>query len=321
MSEYTNLIMTALFAVVIVVISGIMIVPYLTDQKVRQFIREEGPESHLKKAGTPTMGGIMMIIAITLVCIAMNVQGPYKITMLLGLFGFGAIGFIDDFMKVLGKKNLGLRAYQKILLQLVVSLIMATLYVKVAPHGTKLWIPIADIYWDLSILYVPFLALFIIAVTNSVNLTDGLDGLASKVTIVVAIFFSIIAIKLGDNNVALFSAAIVGACLGFLKYNAYPAKIFMGDTGSMALGGALAAVAMSLNLTLIFPIVGGIYLIESLSVIIQVASFKTRGERVFLMSPIHHHFELGGWHEIKVVRVFSLVSIGLAIISYLLMLI
>ena len=317
MSYYPNLIITAVMAVVVVIIGGILLVPYLTKLKIKQTIRQEGPQSHLIKTGTPTMGGILIVIAILLASYAMQISGPYVKIMGLSMLGFGLLGFFDDFIKVVVKRNLGFRAYQKIIIQIIISVVIAMMYVKVAPNGTKIFIPIANSYLDLSILYVPFLALFMIAVTNSVNLTDGLDGLASKVTIIVAIFFSIAALRMGEISVAVFSAAIAGACLGFLKYNSYPAKIFMGDTGSMALGGALAGIAIALNLTLIFPIVGGIYLIEALSVIMQVISFKTRGVRIFKMSPIHHHFELSGWEETKVVRVFSLVTVGLCAIGLL----
>ena len=214
------------------------------------------------------------------------------------------------------KRSLGLRAYQKIALQFLFALILAIYQKNNSPMGTELIVPFfRDASLDLGILYVPFLVFVIIGITNSVNLTDGLDGLASSITFVVAIFFTFISIYSGYGHLAIFMAAVSGGCVGFLRINKFPAKVFMGDTGSMALGGAVAAAAVILNLSLIVPIVGFIYFAESLSVIIQVFSFKVFKKRVFKMSPIHHHFELSGWKETKVVKVFYTITIVLCIIG------
>ena len=297
-------------------IIGPMLLPMLKKLKFGQTIREDGPASHLVKNGTPTMGGIIFIISVVLTVI---ISGRYSNEIWFALsfmLLFGLVGFLDDYIKVVLKRSLGLRAYQKIILQFVFAIILAIYQKNTSPMETQLIVPFfRDMTLDLGILYVPFLVFVIIAITNSVNLTDGLDGLASSITFVVATFFTLMAIYTGYGHLAIFMAAVSGGCVGFLRVNRFPAKVFMGDTGSMALGGAVAAAAVILNLSLLVPIVGFIYFAESLSVIIQVVSFKVFKKRVFKMSPIHHHFELSGWKETKVVKVFYLVTIVLCCIG------
>ena len=238
---------------------------------------------------------------------------------LFSTLAFGAVGFIDDYIKVVMKRNLGLRAYQKLLLQILVAVILIIYQYNSKGMGTDLYIPFLKDYRSIGFLYIPFVIFVIVGTVNSVNLTDGLDGLSTSVTIICLIFFNIVAAKFQRYEISLFCLALAGALMGFLYYNKFPAKVFMGDTGSLALGGAISAIALLLNVPLILPIAGGIYFIETLSVIIQVISFKTRGKRVFLMSPLHHHFEHKGWHEKKIVAVFSLVEIILCVISYLIL--
>ncbi|KXZ39547.1 Phospho-N-acetylmuramoyl-pentapeptide-transferase [Alkalithermobacter thermoalcaliphilus JW-YL-7 = DSM 7308] len=308
---------TIVISCLITLILGPIFIPMLRKLKFGQTVREEGPRTHLSKNGTPTMGGIIMIIAIlfTILTRAGRIQRD-TLFALISIVGFGFIGFVDDYIKVVLKRSLGLRAYQKIIGQLILATILAVYQLKFSALGTSVVIPFFNTNIDLGIFYIPFIIFVTIATVNSVNLTDGLDGLASGVTMIVSLFFAIIANYWGNTSIAIVSAALVGACLGFLKYNANPARVFMGDTGSMALGGGVAAAAILMNLPLIIPIVGGIYFAESLSVIIQVTSFKLTGKRVFKMSPLHHHFELEGWHETKVVLVFWIVSVILALIGF-----
>ncbi|MFA5527592.1 MAG: phospho-N-acetylmuramoyl-pentapeptide-transferase [Peptostreptococcales bacterium] len=313
MQQHIQLITIIVISFVITLALGPLFIPLLKRLKAGQSIREEGPKSHWIKSGTPTMGGVMIIIAV-LVTSIWNMDTDLMI-LIFSLVSFGALGFADDFIKVVLKRNLGLRAYQKILFQMLFAGIIAIYQAKVSAFGTNVYIPLADTYIDFGIFYVPFIAFFVIAMVNSVNLTDGLDGLATGVTLLIALFFSITAADFGFVSTAIFCAAITGACLGFLNFNVHPAKIFMGDTGSMALGGAIAGVAIIMNLTLIIIIVGGIYFLEALSVILQVISFKLTGKRIFRMSPIHHHFELLGWKETKVVAVFWIATLLLCILG------
>lgn len=300
-------------------IGGPIILPILHRLKFGQNIREEGPKSHLKKTGTPTMGGIIFILAtvITMILIISTSNKNYSDESMVALYalcGFGFIGLLDDSLKIINKNNLGLRAYQKMLLLLVLSFAFA-IYGNNAV-GTKIIIPFTGKVIDLGIWYIPFVIFYFAATTNAVNLTDGLDGLATTITILVMTFFTLVSYAMWHYNLALFCAVLCGALLGFLRYNSYKASVFMGDTGSLALGGAVAAVAMILKLPLLILIVGGIYVIELLSVVIQVVSFKLRGKRVFKMAPIHHHFELSGWHETKVVSVFSIITVMLCLIAF-----
>lgn len=295
---------------------GPIMLPMLKKLKFGQTIREDGPASHLVKNGTPTMGGIIFIVSII---ITVAVSGRYSSEIWFALsfmLLFGFVGFLDDYIKVVLKRSLGLRAYQKIALQFIFALVLAIYQKNNSPMGTELIVPFfRDASLDLGVFYIPFLIFVIIAITNSVNLTDGLDGLASSITFVVAIFFTLTSIYTGYGHLAIFMAAVAGGCVGFLRVNKFPAKVFMGDTGSMALGGAIAGAAVILNLSLIVPIVGFIYFLESLSVIIQVFSFKVFKKRVFKMSPIHHHFELSGWKETKIVSVFYFITIALCIVG------
>ena len=297
------------------IVLGPIIIPILHKLKFGQNIRKEGPQSHLKKAGTPTIGGLIFIISIVIVMICSRYGLTDKgMIVLYGTLAFGLIGFLDDILKIVHKENEGLTAKQKFALQIVFSVAIAIYGYKII--GTAISIPFTDMQLDLGVFYIPFVIFYFLAVTNAVNLTDGLDGLATSVTILVLTFFSIVATKLGVSSVAVFSVGLTGALLGFLRYNAYPAKVFMGDTGSLALGGAIATIMLVLQTPLLVIIVGGIYVIENLSVIIQVTSFKLTGKRVFKMAPIHHHFEHCGWSEVKIVTVFSVVTFILCIIGF-----
>lgn len=313
--DYKDVIRYIAVAFLITLILGPILIPLLKRLKVGQSIREEGPKSHYKKSGTPTMGGIIMVIALLLTIFISGLLNKDVTVLILATLGFGLIGFIDDFIKVVLKRSLGLKAYQKLIGQVVLALILAIYQSRVSVIGTELIVPFINSNIDLGILYIPFVAFVTVATVNSANLTDGLDGLASGVTLIILSFFSLVALNMNMPNIAMFSAALAGACLGFLRYNSYPAKVFMGDTGSMALGGAVAGIAVLLNLSLIIPIVCGIYFAEAISVIIQVTSFKLTGKRVFLMSPLHHHFEYKGWKETKIVVVFWSVTLILCLIG------
>lgn len=311
-----DLILTMGISFLISFILGPIIISKLRKFKIGQSIREDGPKSHLSKSGTPTMGGIIFFISLVITVVLTGQLNKDMYILLFATFAFGMIGFIDDYIIVVKRRNLGLRAYEKLIAQIILAVILAVYQSKTSNFETKLIIPFLEgRYLDLGILYIPFIVFVVVGTVNSVNLTDGLDGLASGVTIIVLSFFVFISQRLLMGSVTIFSTALVGACLGFLIYNAYPAKIFMGDTGSMALGGAVAAIAIMLNLPLLLPIVGGIYFIETLSVIIQVASFKLTGKRVFLMSPLHHHYEHKGWKETKIVSVFWIATIIFCLIG------
>lgn len=294
---------------------GPIIIPLLHKLKFGQNIRKEGPQSHMKKAGTPTIGGLIFLISIVIVMIVMRYKfNSEGMIVLYGTLAFGLIGFLDDILKIVHKDNEGLKSGQKFILQLLFSIALAYYGYKFV--GTSISIPFADFMIDLKWIYIPFVMFYYAAITNAVNLTDGLDGLATSVSILVFTFFSILAFNMGHYSVAVFSIALVGALLGFLKFNAYKASVFMGDTGSLALGGALATIMMVLKTPLVAIIVGGIYVAETLSVIIQVTSFKLTGKRVFKMAPLHHHFEQCGWSEVKIVTVFSIITLVLCIIGF-----
>ncbi|ABR33756.1 MULTISPECIES: phospho-N-acetylmuramoyl-pentapeptide-transferase [Clostridium] len=307
------LIMGFLFSIVL----GPIFIPILHKLKFGQNIRKEGPKSHQKKSGTPTMGGLIFFIATATAILIMG-QKPMSREMILlySFLAFGFIGFLDDILKIIHKDNLGLRAAQKMILLVLFSVALAWYgYTNV---GTDILIPFINQNFrlNLGILYIPFIVVYYAAVTNAVNLTDGIDGLATSVTVIVLTFFAIIGFRTQNVEVAVFAIALAGALLGFLKFNAFPAKIFMGDTGSLALGGVIGTIALMLKMELFVIIVGGIYLIETLSVIIQVTSFKLTGKRVFRMSPIHHHFEQVGWSEVKIVTIFSSITAILCIIGF-----
>lgn len=300
-------------------ILGKILIPVLKRLHAGQSIREDGPKSHMVKSGTPTIGGLIFLFSAIITTL---LTGNFKVSVFMILFStlaFGAVGFVDDYIKVVMKRNLGLRAYQKLFLQILTAVILIIYQYNSKHMGTDLYIPFLKDYRSIGVFYIPFIIFVIVGTVNSVNLTDGLDGLSTSVTIICLLFFNVVAVKFQRYEIAAFSLVLAGALIGFLFFNKYPAKVFMGDTGSLALGGAISAIALLLNVPLILPIAGGIYFIETLSVIIQVVSFKTRGKRVFLMSPLHHHFEQKGWHEKKIVAVFSLVELILCIISYLIL--
>jgi phospho-N-acetylmuramoyl-pentapeptide-transferase len=314
----SKIIYSVLVAFVMSILIAPILIPLLHKLKFGQSIRVEGPKSHQKKAGTPTMGGIVFIMAtiLSMIIVIKNPNGETVIA-LYAFIAFGIIGAIDDSLKIIQKKNEGLKSYQKMLLLLVVSGILACYAAQSKNIGTAIIIPFVNQTWELGKWYVPFMIFFFLCTTNGVNLTDGLDGLATSITLLVMTFFALISLAIGNYQIAVFCGIVAGALLGFLRYNAFPAQVFMGDTGSLALGGVVAAIAMILKLPLLVLLIGGIYVIEVLSVVIQVASFKLTGKRVFKMSPIHHHFELSGWHETRVVAIFSIITVVLCLIAFL----
>ena len=317
---------TALVSFAIAAISGRYLVPFLHKLKYGQTILDIGPSWHKNKQGTPTMGGLMFILGITIstilfvVLYAVNHDGfgDNELFVFTGLFMalcYGGIGFIDDYIKVVKKRNLGLTAIQKLVLQFTVAAIYLFLMYKFGDN-TELFIPFLG-YVDFGFFYYIIMALIIVGITNAVNLTDGIDGLNGSITFFVALFLMIIATVLGgfQSNV-LFSASVAGGCLGFLVWNFHPAKVFMGDTGSLFLGGIVCAMAFAMDMHFILLLVGIMYLVEMFSVMLQVSYFKlSHGKRIFRMSPIHHHFEMGGWSETKIVVVFSLVTAIFGLIS------
>ena len=305
----------AISAVVVLILAPICI-PILHKLKFGQSIREEGPKSHQKKSGTPTMGGIFLIAGIvagTLIVAEWNAEIFLALFILLGHF---ILGFVDDYIKVVRKHNQGLLARYKLLGQIFI--VVVTVFVAnelLIDFSPTIWLPIVDVTLDAGKLYLPFMLIVMVGASNAVNLTDGLDGLASGCMAIAASCYAVICILTGHEELAIFCAATVGACVGFLKFNFHPAKVFMGDTGSLALGGAFAAVGILTHTEVLLAIVGFVFVCEALSVILQVISFQTTGKRIFRMSPLHHHFELGGWSEIKVVFVFWTVGLIAGVIG------
>ncbi|WP_102262109.1 phospho-N-acetylmuramoyl-pentapeptide-transferase [Mesobacillus jeotgali] len=309
---------TILMGFLITVLLSPVFIPFLRRLKFGQSIREEGPKSHQKKTGTPTMGGVMILISITITTLVMTgkFSQPSVETYLL-LFvtlGFGLLGFMDDFIKVVMKRNLGLTSKQKLLGQIIISVIFYFIF-KQSEFSTVISIPLTDISFDLGWGYALFIIFWMVGFSNAVNLTDGLDGLVSGTAAIAFGAFAVLAWSQSQYELSIFSVAVVGAVLGFLVFNAHPAKVFMGDTGSLALGGAIATVAILAKLEIILIIIGGIFVIETLSVILQVISFKTTGKRIFRMSPLHHHYELIGWSEWRVVVTFWTVGLLFAILG------
>lgn len=306
----------AIIAFAISVILCPIIIPFLKRLKFGQFIRDEGPKWHQGKSGTPTMGGLVILAGIVITSLFYIKGNTEVIAVLFVTLGFGIIGFLDDYIKVVMKRNLGLRAWQKLLLQIIVTGVFVYYITKYSDIGTKIIIPFTHgNTWDLGILFIPFVFFVILGTVNGVNFTDGLDGLASSVTVLVATFFTVIAFY-GGNSVSPITTATVGSLLGFLVYNVYPARVFMGDTGSLALGGFVAATAIMLKMPLFILLVGIIYFVEILSVMLQVSYFKiTKGKRIFKMAPIHHHFEMCGWSETRVVAVFSIITAIMCMIA------
>lgn len=286
-----------------------LLIPVLHKLKFGQYIREEGPAAHQKKSGTPTMGGIMILIGILIPSLFFVRDYPTIVPVLFMTLGFGLIGFLDDFIKVVMKRNLGLRAWQKMALQILVTAVFIVYSLKVNSLGTEILIPFAGITVEMPVwLYVIFIFFVVVGTVNGANLTDGLDGLASSVTVMIAVFFTVVSMITG-GGIEPVTGAVVGSLLGFLLFNCYPAKVFMGDTGSLALGGFVAASACMMKMQIFLLLVAIIYVVETLSVILQVGYFKlTHGKRLFKMSPIHHHFELCGWSETRIVAAFSIIT-------------
>jgi phospho-N-acetylmuramoyl-pentapeptide-transferase len=293
-------------------------IPLMKRVKAGQSIREDGPESHRRKSGTPTMGGAAIVAGTVVGFFATNALSTDILVVLLTFVGYAALGFFDDWVKIRMKRNLGLTAAQKFALQVLIAAGIAVYQFRSPGNTTEVFIPFVNKNLDFGAFYIPFVVFVIVAMVNSVNLTDGLDGLAAGVTAMVALCMAFAGGLFSES--AFFSASLCGACLGFLLFNRHPARIFMGDTGSLALGGGLAAVSVILHLELILPIVGFVYVLEALSVIIQVGSYKLRGKRVFRMAPLHHHFELCGWSERRVVLSFwgatALAALCAVVVSY-----
>lgn len=306
---------SALIAFGLSLVAGPRTIDYLRRLELGQQIRGDGPQSHHRKAGTPTMGGILMVAAIVIAVIVFPPLSHNKIMMLFATVGFGVIGFLDDFIKIVAKRSLGLRAREKLVAQFGLAILVA-LYAA-ARVGTDLLVP----FWGQNvvlptIMYIPFTTLVLVGAANAVNLTDGLDGLAAGSTAISASALGLVLYLLGYHDLTMFSGAVVGACLGFSWFNAPPAQVFMGDTGSLALGAALGTAAILSKTSLVLFILGGLYVLETLSVILQVLYFKaTKGRRLFRMAPLHHHFELLGVPESKVMIRFWLVALGFAVLG------
>jgi phospho-N-acetylmuramoyl-pentapeptide-transferase len=309
---------TILTGFLITVLLSPIFIPFLRRLKFGQSIREEGPKSHQKKSGTPTMGGLMILVSIAITTFVMTSKfaEPTVKTYLLLLvtFGFGLLGFLDDFIKVVMKRNLGLTSKQKLLGQIIISAIFYFIF-KQNEFSTELTIPFFNFSIELGWFYFLFVVFWLVGFSNAVNLTDGLDGLVSGTSAIAFGAFAVLAWSQSQFEIAIFSVAVVGAVLGFLVFNAHPAKVFMGDTGSLALGGAIATIAILLKLEILLVIIGLVFVIETLSVILQVISFKTTGKRIFRMSPLHHHYELIGWSEWRVVVTFWSVGLLCAILG------
>ena len=312
-------------AFIITIILGFIIIPILKKLKVGQIERDDGPKSHLKKQGTPTMGGIIMIITMIIVVtgtyIYFTAKGQNNIAnnilpLLLVSIGFGLIGFIDDFKKLVLKNTKGLKPSYKMLGLLIISVAYVVYLVYALNIGTDTYIPIIKQYISLPVyIYIPFAIIVILATTNAINLTDGIDGLSSSVSAIIITCLTVIGILFGSRELGIFGSIVIGAILGFLMFNLHPAKVFMGDTGSLLLGGVISAMALYIKMPLLLIIIALVPVLETLSVIIQVTYFKKTGNRVFKMAPLHHHYELSGWKESKVVIVFSAITLVLCIIG------
>lgn len=316
---------TILAIIIAFAISAILcpiVIPFLHKLKFGQQVRDDGPRQHLKKQGTPTMGGLIILSSIIITSVFYIREYPKVIPVLFVTVGFGIIGFLDDYIKIVMKRSEGLNPKQKLFGQFVITGIFTYYLMNSSEVGTQILIPFTGgfengYYMNMGIFFIPFVFLVVLGTDNGVNFTDGLDGLCTSVTILVATFLTIIAIG-EESGISPITGAVVGSLLGFLLFNVYPAKVFMGDTGSLALGGFVAASAFMMHMPLFIPIIGLIYLVEVLSDIIQITYFrKTGGKRFFKMAPIHHHFELCGWSETRVVAVFSIVTAILCLIAYL----
>ncbi len=302
----------------ITVVLSLIIIPILRKLKVGQIERKEGPVSHLQKQGTPTMGGIIIAITIIIVGIFLAIKINAIIPLILVSLGFGLIGCIDDSTKLRYQNTKGISPSAKMLGLLVISVIYALVLTNTEKIGTQTLIPIINVYIDIPILiYIPFAICTMLATTNAINLTDGIDGLSTSVSMIIVACLTVIGIIKGEPEVALFGSLVSGACLGFLMFNLHPAKVFMGDTGSLLLGGVIVSMALYLKMPLILVIIAIVPVLETLSVIIQVSYFRKTGNRIFKMAPLHHHFELSGWKESTVVSVFSLITLIACIIGIL----
>jgi phospho-N-acetylmuramoyl-pentapeptide-transferase len=298
-------------AFLLAAIMGPLFIPILRRLKFGQQIRDDGPQGHLKKAGTPTMGGTIILLALAFTVLKFADRTLELFLVMLVTLGYGLIGFLDDYIKIVLKRSLGLTARQKMFGQLIIAIV---LFYFLITNGFSTAVSIPGVDWsiDLGWFYLPFLIVIMIGTSNAVNITDGLDGLLAGTGAIAFGAYTVIAMNLTQPDLAIFGAAMVGAVLGFLVFNAHPAKVFMGDTGSLALGGALATLAVLTKTEILLVLIGGVFVIETLSVIIQVISFQTRGKRIFRMSPIHHHFELTGWSEWRVVVTFWLTGLVFA---------
>lgn len=316
MKVNSTIVMSVIISFAISVVLGPMVIPFLRRLKVGQTVREEGPKEHLKKNGTPTMGGILILVSVVVTSILYVKDYPKIIPILFVTLGFGLIGFMDDYIKVVLKRSMGLRAWQKMLLQILVTGVFAYYIIHYTDVSLAMRIPfVKGLYLDFGVLNIPILFFIVIGTVNGANFTDGLDGLASSVTVLIATFFTVVAIGL-QSGIEPITCAVVGALLGFLLFNVHPASVFMGDTGSLALGGFVAATAYIMQMPIFLAIVCFIYVIEVLSVIIQVSYFKVSGgKRIFKMAPIHHHFELCGWSETRVVALFSILTALLCLVA------
>lgn len=311
--NYTETLLTVLLGFLLSYMFTKKAIPILKNKQMGQNIREEGPQSHMKKSGTPSMGGVAILLAVIIAAVVAAVGRNCVADVLICLSGFavfGAIGFFDDYLKVIKKQNEGLKAYQKFGLQLIFSVAFAVYMAYFSGMNTDVYIPFVKVYIDFGILYIPFVVFTMLAMTNGVNLTDGLDGLAAGVTMFVCVAMASVAFGLGYVPSEILFAALAGSCGGFLMFNRNPAKIFMGDTGSLAIGGGITVAAFMMKMEFLLPVAGLIYVLETLSVVLQVGYFKaTKGKRLFRMAPLHHHFEEGGMDERKVVMMFWCITV------------
>lgn len=293
-----------------------LLIPFLKRMKFGQFVRDDGPESHLKKSGTPTMGGIIILLSISITCLFYIKDNKDVLPVLFATLGFGIIGFLDDYIKVVMKRSMGLKAWQKLLGQILVTAVFGYYLINYVEDATLMLLPFSGgKYVDISYLFIPLLFIVVLGTVNGSNFTDGLDGLEASVTVLIATFFTVVSIGM-KSGITPITGAVAGGLMAFLLYNVYPAKVFMGDTGSLALGGFVASAAYMLRMPLFIVLVAFIYLVEVLSVILQVGYFKlTGGKRLFKMAPIHHHFELKGWSETRIVAVFSIITTILCLIA------
>ncbi len=299
-------------------IVGLFVMPILKKFKVGQVVRDDGPKEHLKKQGTPTMGGIIMLIVLVVILAINSIKYPTLLLAIVSILGFGLVGFIDDYKKLVKKNTKGLSPLKKIFGLVLVTAIFIFMYLKVFNLGTDITIPFISSPITLSVgTFIVFIAFILIGTSNAVNLTDGLDGLASGVVAIIMTFFTIVAVKNSNTEMIILGASSVGTCLGFLLFNFHPAKVFMGDTGSLALGGAVAAIAIIMKMEVYLAIVAFVCIIDTLSVILQVTYFKlTKGKRIFKMAPFHHHLELSGMKETKVVILFWVITAILCFVAY-----